>query len=246
MKTQVYNTEGKKISEVDLPENVFGVRWNADLVKQVVDSILSSRRKPVAHVKTRGEVSGGGKKPWKQKGTGRARHGSNRSPIWVGGGVTHGPRNDKNYNRIVPKKMKAKALFTILSQKYKDGEILFVSDFGLKDNKTKEAVKSLAGLATVTGFENLLSKRKNSAVIALSSKKREVERSFRNLGNVEVVEARNLDLVSLLGHKYLVIENPEEALKVLPGSALTKASKTEKEDKPIKKSVAKKSVKKNG
>jgi large subunit ribosomal protein L4 len=222
MEATVYSADGKKSGSIKLPENVFGAQWNADLVKQVVDSSLSSRRKPVAHVKTRGEVAGGGKKPWKQKGTGRARHGSIRSPIWVGGGVTHGPRKDKNYTRIVPKKMKAKALFTILSRKYKDGEILFVDNFGLKENKTKEAVKVLSGLATVAGFENLLSKRKNSAVIALSSKQRETERSFKNLGNVEVVEARNMDLVSLLGHKYLVIENPEEAFKVFPGSALTK------------------------
>ena len=222
MEATVYSADGKKSGSIKLPENVFGAQWNADLVKQVVDSSLSSRRKPVAHVKTRGEVAGGGKKPWKQKGTGRARHGSIRSPIWVGGGVTHGPRKDKNYTRVVPKKMKAKALFTILSRKYKDGEILFVDNFGLKENKTKKAVKILSGLATVAGFENLLSKRKNSAVIALSSKQRETERSFKNLGNVEVVEARNMDLVSLLGHKYLVIENPEEAFKVFPGSALTK------------------------
>lgn len=221
---KIYNQKGGDAGSVELPAEVFGLKWNADLVKQVVDSTLSSRRKPVAHVKTRGEVAGGGKKPWKQKGTGRARHGSIRSPIWVGGGVTHGPRKDKNYTRIVPKKMKAKALFTILSRKYKEGEILFVDNFGLKDNKTKEAVRALSGLSSVSGFENLLSKRKNSAVIALSSKQREVEKSFRNLGNVEVVEARNMDLISLLGHKYLVIENPEEALKVLPGSALTKKS----------------------
>ena len=97
MESPIYSIEGKKTGNITLPESVFGVRWNADLVKQVVDSLLSTKRKPVAHTKNRGEVAGGGKKPWQQKGTGRARHGSTRSPIWVGGGITHGPRNEKNY-----------------------------------------------------------------------------------------------------------------------------------------------------
>lgn len=222
MENPIYNIQGKEVGKVTLPENIFSVSWNADLVKQVVDSTLSSRRKPVAHTKTRGEVSGGGKKPWKQKGTGRARHGSIRSPIWVGGGVTHGPRNEKNYERVVPKKMRTKALYTVLSQKLRDGEVLFVEDLALKENKTKEAVKTLSGLSGVKGFENLLSKKKNSAVLALSAKKRETERSFRNLSNIETLEARNLDIVSVLKHKYLVIENPEESFKVIPGA--TKSS----------------------
>ena len=228
MEATVYSTLGKKAGSVNLPENVFGVSWNADLVRQVVDSILSSRRKPVAHTKTRGEVAGGGKKPWKQKGTGRARHGSIRSPIWVGGGVTHGPRKDKNYTRLVPKKMRAKALYTVLSQKMRDGEVLFVDNLSLAENKTREAVKVLDGLSGVDGFENILTKRKNSAVIALSDKRREVERSFKNISNVEVVEARNLDIISLLGHKYLVIENPETSLKALPGTSLFEKKETKK------------------
>src|SRR4029078_6219347 len=98
----------------------FGLPWNADLVHQVISSLKTDARKPVAHTKTRGSVRGGGKKPWQQKGTGRARHGSIRSPLWVGGGVAHGPRNDKNFDRKVNKKMKAKALYTILSKKFKD------------------------------------------------------------------------------------------------------------------------------
>src|SRR5688500_6401675 len=110
MDATVYNLEGKKAGNVSLPESVFGTRWNADLVKQVADSLLSSKRKPVAHTKNRGEVRGGGKKPWQQKGTGRARHGSSRSPIWVGGGITHGPRKDKNYERTVTKSMRVAAL----------------------------------------------------------------------------------------------------------------------------------------
>src|SRR5690242_1243633 len=98
METKIYNHKGVETGKIQLPEDVFGVKWNADLVHQVVVSMESSARTAVAHVKNRGEVSGGGKKPWQQKGTGRARHGSIRSPIWVGGGVTHGPRKDKNFD----------------------------------------------------------------------------------------------------------------------------------------------------
>lgn len=233
MDTEIYNIEGKVSGKVSLPEEIFGLRWNADLVKQVVDSIMSSRRKPIAHVKERGEVRGGGKKPWRQKGTGRARHGSSRSPIWVGGGVTHGPRNDKNFERKVTKKAKAKALHTILSKKYEDGEILFIDSLTLSLPKTKEAKKSLSALSKIKGFENILSKKRNSAVFALDSKDKEVERSFKNFGNVEVMETRNIDPVTLLKYKYLVIENPEESFKVLPGSYRI----SKEEEKPLKKTA---------
>src|SRR5690349_19754974 len=108
METTVYNQKGQEAGKIKLSEAVFGAPWNADLVHQVVVSMQSSARHSIAHTKTRGEVSGGGKKPWQQKGTGRARHGSTRSPIWVGGGIAHGPRSDKNYDRKVNKKAKTK------------------------------------------------------------------------------------------------------------------------------------------
>lgn len=216
MESVVYSTDGKKAGSVVLPEAIFGVRWNADLVKQVADSLMSSQRRNVAHTKNRGDVRGGGKKPWQQKGTGRARHGSTRSPIWVGGGVAHGPRNEKNFDRIVSKKMKAKALHTILSRKFKDGEVLFVDELKIADGKTKGAIASLKGLAGVKGFELLFNKRKNSAAIALGTKDEQVEKAFRNLGQVEVFEARNLSPLTLLQYKYLVLENPDVAIKALP------------------------------
>ena len=216
METTIYNIKGKEAGSVKLPENIFGVRWNADLVKQVADSLLSTKRKPVAHTKNRGEVAGGGKKPWQQKGTGRARHGSTRSPIWVGGGITHGPRNEKNYERLVSKKMRAKALHTILSRKFKEGEVLFVDSLSLSEPKTKIAISALGGLSSVKGFENIFSKRKSAVVLALAAKNKETERAFANLGNVEVVEARNLSPLSLLKYKYLVIENPEVSVESIP------------------------------
>jgi large subunit ribosomal protein L4 len=236
----IYNTKGAEAGKVTLPDNVFGLPWNADLVTQVANSLNSSKRKNVAHTKNRADVRGGGKKPWQQKGTGRARHGSRRSPIWVGGGVTHGPRNDKNYDRKVSKKMKAKALYVLLSRKYKDGEILFVDSLKLSEPKTKVAVGALSGLSKVKGFGGILSKRNNSAVIALGEKNLDTERSFRNLGNVEVMEARNLHPLALLEYKYLVIENPEEALKAFPGKKLgTKKSEKVSKPKAVKKAVAK-------
>lgn len=216
MEAQIYSLEGKKAGNITLPEAVFGLKWNADLVKQVADSMLSSMRKNVAHTKTRGEVRGGGKKPWQQKGTGRARHGSTRSPIWVKGGVAHGPRNDKNFLRTIPKKMKTKALYTILSKKFSEGEVLFIDSAALSENKTKAAVLALRTLSKVEGFENVFSRRNNATVIALAEKNKSLEKAFGNLGNVEVIEARNMSPLTLLQYKHLVIENPDKALKVLP------------------------------
>jgi len=209
MESPIYSLEGKKTGTVTLPGSIFGVRWNADLVKQVADSLLSTKRKNVAHTKDRSEIRGGGRKPWKQKGTGRARHGSIRSPIWVGGGVTGGPRNEKNFERKVSKKMRTKALYTILSRKLLDGEVLFVDSIKLPELKTRVAVKALQSLSNIKGFEGIFSKKNNATVIAMSGKNKETERAFDNLGNIEVVEARNLNPLLLLEYKYLIIENPE-------------------------------------
>lgn len=217
MEAKVYNTKGKESGSIKLPEKLFGLSWNSDLVHQVSTSLESSIRKSVAHTKNRGEVRGGGKKPWQQKGTGRARHGSTRSPIWVGGGVTHGPRNEKNFERKVSKSMKSKALYTILSRKFKDGEILFIDSMTFSEPKTKVAKQTLQDMSKIKGFENIFTKKRNSAVIALASKNKEVERAMSNLGNFEVLEARNLHPLALLKYKYVVIENPEASLKVLPG-----------------------------
>src|SRR3989344_829973 len=126
MEAKVHNQKGKESGTITLSPKVFGAKWRSDLVHQVVEGMRSNKRAGTADTKGRGEVRGGGRKPWKQKGTGRARHGSSRSPIWVGGGVTHGPRAEKNYKRKISKKMRAQALFSVLSKKLKDEEVLFV------------------------------------------------------------------------------------------------------------------------
>ena len=214
MKTDIYTVEGKKAGQIDLPEHVFGLEWNNALMYQVVTSMEANARTPVAHTKGRGDVRGGGKKPWQQKGTGRARHGSIRSPIWKGGGVTHGPRNEKVYARAIPKKMRAKALYMALSKKLADGQLIFVDSFGLSTPKTGVAAKALKSLAGVKGFEKL-SYKKNAAFIALASKNEAAVKSFRNIGSVELDSIANLNPVNVLKYKYVIIENPAEAIKVV-------------------------------
>ncbi|MDO8579501.1 MAG: 50S ribosomal protein L4 [bacterium] len=215
LEATIYNLKGASTGTISLPEKVFGLSWNADLVHQVMHSMMSSARQPIAHTKTRGEVRGGGKKPWRQKGTGRARHGSTRSPLWIGGGVAHGPRKDKNYDRKINKTMKTKAFMTLLSKKWKDGEVLFVDSFSFSSPKTTEAKTALVSLAKNVGFEKLSTKPKNAVFIALAKKDINVEKSFRNIGSVALDETRNLNLLDVLNHKFIIIEDPIESMKVL-------------------------------
>jgi large subunit ribosomal protein L4 len=217
MEASVYNQEGKSAGKISLPEGVFGVPWNADLVHEVVRLMNSNSRSPIANTKTRGVVSGTGKKPWKQKGTGRARHGSRRSPIWVGGGIAHGPRKEKNFERKINKKAKAKALYTILSRKFKDGEILFLDAVNISAPKAAEAKTVLSALAKIKGYERIGTKPKNAAMFAFDKKTDALSKSFRNFGNVSVEEFRNINPVSVLNHTYLIVTNPEESLKMFSG-----------------------------
>ena len=213
IEVNTYNKEGKESGKIDLPENIFGLKWNADLVHQVVVSMEANKRTPIAHTKNRGDVSGGGIKPWKQKGTGRARHGSIRSPIWVHGGVAHGPRNEKNYTKKINKKMKAKALYTLLSTKLKDGRIIFVDDFAFEKPKTKEAKSILQNLSKVKGFSDLMSKKQNSAYIAISQNNLNIKKSFSNISNISLNQVSNINVLDLVNYKYLVLVNPKESLE---------------------------------
>lgn len=216
MDSKLYNVQGKEVGVFAAPEKIFGLPWNADLVHQVVVSMQANARPNVAHTKDRGEVRGGGKKPWQQKGTGRARHGSSRSPIWKGGGVAHGPRNDKIYARKINRAMSQKALLVALSRKMKDGEVIFVDKLSFAAPKAAEAQKVLKGLSsTFSG----LSKRRNAALIAIPAHDSATKKSFQNFGNVAVEEVRNLNPLSVLSAKYLVIANPEAAVETLSKKA---------------------------
>lgn len=225
MQATIYNQTGKETGKIALPEGVFGAKWNGDLVHQVVVSEQANMRTPVAHVKDRGEVRGGGKKPWNQKGTGQARHGSRRSPIWIGGGITHGPRNDKIYTKKINKKMKAAALYSVLSEKWKKGEVLFVDDIKTSAMKTKEAKEILKSISSVEGYSQMVTKRKNAALFAMGTKNKEMEKSFSNIKSIVVDELRNITPVQVLQYKYLVISHPEESIKFMAGKIQKEAAK---------------------
>ena len=217
METQIYNQKGASVGKLALPESIFGLPWNADLVHQVVTAMQANARTPVAHSRTRGEVSGGGRKPWKQKGTGRARHGSSRSPIWKGGGVTHGPRNDKDYSQKINKKMKAKALYTVLSEKLRKGQILFIEELALKDIKTKDAVAVLGNLSKVSGFEKISGGKKANTYLTVPAKSDVLKKSFANIPTIEIDEVRNINPVDLLAYRYIIISQPQESIAFLGG-----------------------------
>jgi large subunit ribosomal protein L4 len=212
MNAKIYDQKGKSVGTIELPSEVFGAKMNRDLVHQVVVSEAGNARNNVAKTKDRSEVRGGGRKPYKQKGTGRARQGSTRSPIWVGGGVTHGPLTEKDYTRKINRKMKAAALYSVLSEKLRHGEIIFVDEIKAKELKTKEAKEILVSLATIEGCADIATKRKNAAFIALGKKDKDTERIFGNIKSVFTGEWRNVTPSDLLKYKYVVVSHPEESV----------------------------------
>jgi len=215
MEAIIYNQKGAEAGKIKLPEKVFKAKWRADLVHQVVEGMRSNKRAGTADTKDRGEVRGGGKKPWKQKGTGRARHGSTRSPIWVGGGVTHGPLAEKNYKRKITKSMRAQALFSVLSKKYKDGEIIFVDSLEMKEMKTKDAILVVKALGKAYGLKNIEASKKPRILTALAGRNEKAEKSFRNIAALDTVFLKNLNPLDVLNYRYLLIENPTESVKFL-------------------------------
>lgn len=203
MQTKLYNKKAEEIGSVNLPDDIFGLKWNADLVHQVVVGQGANRRPRVAKAKDRSEVRGGGKKPWRQKGTGRARHGSTRSPIWVGGGITHGPIVEKNYRKKINRKMAKKALYTVLSAKVKGGELLVVDDFSFASAKTKLAADMFKNFASKEEFARLT--KGNGALVALYKNDPKTRKTFRNLPYVGLEESRNLTAYEVMQYKYLIL-----------------------------------------
>ena len=215
MKTDLYNQSGEVVGDVDLPDKIFGVAMNADVVKQAVDAQLANSRQVIAHAKDRSEVRGGGKKPWKQKGTGRARHGSSRSPIWIGGGTTHGPRSERNYDRAINKKMRRKALYTALSQKLRDGELVFVDSLSFAEPKTKDGAIAFTSIAKSAGLAKIEKGKRITTNIFVYNLDANTEKSFRNLANTEINDARNMNPYDIMQRQYLIISNPEETVAFL-------------------------------
>src|SRR3989344_7964287 len=194
MKVAVYNQEGKEAGDITLPKEIFEVPFNADLVHQVMISQTANARQVSAHTKNRGEVRGGGRKPWRQKGTGRARAGSTRGPIWKGGGVSGGPRNDVVFGKIVPAKMKRKALFMVLSEKVKKNLLVVLDNIEMEKTKTKEMAKMIQKLPVKT----------DSRLVVSFNNDKKINLAARNIAKTGVSEARNLNVMDLLNYKYVV------------------------------------------
>jgi len=201
-KVKVYNQEGKVTGEQELSAKVFGVAIIPTVVHEVMVGLRANSRHPWAHTKTRGNVRGGGKKPWKQKGTGRARQGSIRSPQWAGGGIVFGPLSERDYTKKINRKQKEKALLMTLSDKTANERLLLVEGLGSKEGKTKVFSSMLAKLPV-----------KGTSTVVVSGRDEMLARATRNLQDVRLVTTSSLGLVDVLNSDYLLM-TPDAAKKI--------------------------------
>lgn len=199
IKLPLHDIKGKEIGEISLKDNIFNTKINKYLVHQVVKRYLAGKRRGTASTKNRSEVRGGGAKPWRQKGTGRARAGTIRSPIWVGGGIVFGP-TPRDYSFSLPKKMKIAALKSVLSNKAKNNEIIILEKLSLEKNKTKKMVEIL---------ENLKAFKKPLVIIEKEDKK--IEQAIRNIKNAMVLPVSKINSYDLLNQEKIIFT--KEALK---------------------------------
>ena len=196
MITDVFDKQNKKIETMELPERIFGIKWNPNLVHQALMIQLANRREPIAHAKGRGEVRGGGKKPWRQKGTGRSRHGSIRSPIWIGGGVTHGPTKERKFGGKINKKANRLAIFSILSKKLENKEFKLIDDLKIEPAKSKNAAIFL---------KKIFGDKPNALLIA-STDNQKIKRLVSNIKNIDAIGAKSLNIYDLLKYKNILSE----------------------------------------
>lgn len=204
MKMDLYNQSGEIIGEVDLPDEIFGLDMAPALFSQAVVAQMSNMRQVIAHTKGRGDVRGGGRKPWRQKGTGRARHGSRRSPIWIGGGVTFGPTKYKNFKKKINTKMKRKATLIALSSKARDKEIIVLDKIEISAPKTKEAAIIV----------NTIVPNQSTALLMIPGKNEIILRASRNIPGFKVINVLNINILDLMNHKYLILlKDTVDALK---------------------------------
>src|SRR3989344_238510 len=193
MNYPLYNQNADKVGSVSLPDKVFGLPMNEDLLQQVVISQMSNKRQNIAHTKERGDVRGGGKKPWKQKGTGRARNGSIRSPIWRGGGATFGPLNTRNYKQKINKKTKKTAVKMCLSDKVQTSKFIVLENL-VVDGKTKTMATLRAALPGL-GKTTLLLASKNDEAL---------KRAVNNIPKLDIQTASDVNVIDLLHHQYII------------------------------------------
>ena len=201
----VFDIEKKKVSQVDLNDAVFGAEVNEAIIYDVVKMQLASRRSGTASTKTRSDVSGGGKKPWRQKGTGRARAGTTRSPIWRGGGIVFGP-HPRDYSYSIPKKVRKKAIISALSMKFKDNKMLILKDFPMEKISTR----------IFKGVFDLFSLKK--ALFVLDDNNEVLLKSSRNIKNVKMIRSEGINVYDILNHEYLILLEP--SVKKIEGALL--------------------------
>ena len=195
MKYPCLDQEGKEKGNIILPKDIFEVETNPAFLHQVIVSLASNRRRVIAHAKGRSEVRGGGRKPWRQKGTGRARHGSIRSPIWKGGGVTFGPTKERVFKKKINKKARRKALFMVLSAKAKEKLMVILDNLKLEKPKTKE----------ISEIMRKILPGRISASLILPKREEKTLKAGRNIKGLNIVEARNINAFDLLSSKYLIL-----------------------------------------
>jgi large subunit ribosomal protein L4 len=202
----VFDIEKKKVAEVELSDAVFGAEVNEAVVYDVVRMQMAVRRSGTSSTKTRSDVRGGGKKPWRQKGTGRARAGTTRSPIWRGGGIVFGP-HPRDYSFSVPKKVRKKALISVLSMKLKEDKMLILKDFPMEKISTK-AFKSVVDLF---GFKKVL--------FVLDQENEYLLKSSRNIRNIKMIRSEGINVYDVLNYEHLVLLEP--SVKKIEGALLS-------------------------
>ncbi len=200
LKIKVYNQAAEFVKDLELANDIFGVKPNNELLHQVVVASQANARQVLANTKDRSEVSGGGKKPWKQKGTGRARAGSSRSPIWIGGGVTFGPTKDRNFKQKINQKMKQKALFMALSDKVGSGTMVVLDSLALQEYKTKKFNEIISLLEN-----KVLNNKRRDLLVINDSKDEKTKYSGRNLSGVKILNLENINLLDILNYKNLLL-----------------------------------------
>ncbi|MBP2028017.1 large subunit ribosomal protein L4 [Acetoanaerobium pronyense] len=192
-KVDVLNINGQKVDEIELSESIFGIEVSESAVYEVIKNHLANKRQGTQSAKTRSEVRGGGRKPWRQKGTGRARHGSIRSPQWIGGGVVFAPK-PRDYSYSIPKKVKRLAMKSVLTSKVNEGKIIVVDTIEMETPKTKDFIKMLS--AVNAGKKSLVVTAENSPVVV---------KSGRNIPGVKVAFANVINVYDIMNHESFII-----------------------------------------